>query len=169
MNKNKLIWLLIFISTFSCKEQNNQSELEKIHSNSLSIFIENSWNNKDFSDIDKIIDKNYLRIINNVSVASNPNELKANIKVYHKGFPNLFLEKNKVTFKDNLAFLAWTFNGTNTGIFGENPATGKKVEVHGFSAIQFNKEGKILKEEIYYNELDFLQQLGYTLIEPNVE
>ncbi|MCF6222799.1 MAG: ester cyclase [Flavobacteriaceae bacterium] len=169
MNKNKLIWLLIFIMTFSCKEQNNQSELEKTYSINFSKFIENCWNNKDFLDFDKIIHKNYSRIINNVSVASSPNELKANIKVYHKGFPDLFIEINKVTFKDNLAFLAWTFNGTNTGIFGEKAATGKKVEVHGYTNVEFNKEGMILKEEIYYNELDFLQQLGYTLIPPNIE
>jgi len=169
MYKNKIIWLLIFYLAISCMEQNNQSEQEKVFSINLSTFIDNSWNNKDFSSFDEIIDMSYLRIINNVNIASNPNELKANLQVFHKGFPDLFLEINKVTLKDNKAFLSWTFKGTNTGIFGENPATGKKVEVIGFSTIEFSQEGKIIKEEIYYNELDFLQQLGYTLIPPNTK
>lgn len=152
----------------SCMDQNT-SKQEKLYSGNLSKYVEKSWNNKDFSLFDNIIDISYLRVLNNVNIATNPRELKANISVFHRGFPDLSIEINTAAFKSNKAYLAWTFKGTNTGIFGENPATGKKVEVHGYSVIAFNKEGKITREDVYFNELDFLQQLGYTLLLPNFE
>ena len=71
--------------------------------------------------------------------------------------------------KDRHLFAHWTFTGTNTGIFGEFPATGKKAKVSGMSLLSFDEEGKLYREEVYYNELDLLQQLGYTLVPPALE
>ena len=68
--------------------------------------------------------------------------------------------------KDSVVFTHWEVDGPNTGIFAEAPATGKKIKISGLSLIYFNKEGKIYKENVCYNELDLLQQLGYTLVPP---
>jgi len=76
---------------------------------------------------------------------------------------------NEITFNENQAYFYWVFTGTNTGVFGEIPATGKKVIVKGFTIVHFNNEGQIFHENVYYNELDLLQQLGYTLLPPIVD
>ena len=76
---------------------------------------------------------------------------------------------NEIYNKNNRVFIKWTFTGTNTGVFGESPATGKKVKILGFSSVLLNTEGKIVKEDVFYNELDLLQQLGYTMKFPIVE
>ena len=57
----------------------------------------------------------------------------------------------------------WELTGTNTGEFSGSPATGNKVKVTGLSRIHFNGEGKIDEENVFYNELDLMTQLGKTL------
>ncbi len=143
--------------------------MEKEYNATIETFIENCWNKKDLSLIDSIFTENYTRKLNNVQIVSNPRELADNLHVFFTGFPDLSIAINSSIIKNNHGFLKWTLTGTNTGIFGEVQPTGKKVKVNGFSKIQFDENGKISHEDIYYNELDFLQQLGYTLIPPNTE
>jgi len=63
----------------------------------------------------------------------------------------------------------WTILGTNTGVFGESPPTGKKIKINGITHIKFDNKGKIIYEDVFYNELLLLQQLGYTLLPPTLE
>ena len=65
--------------------------------------------------------------------------------------------------------MKWHSTGTNTGRFGELPATGKKVKIEGLSHLYFNEDGKMYQEDVFYNELNLLQQLGYSLNPPIVE
>ena len=109
------------------------------------------------------------RRVNTILVANNRSEVGANISVFLNGFPDLIITLDYLQISDGYAFLNWTFQGSNTGVFGEFPATGKKVKVSGISKIHFNSNGKIDEEDLYYNELDLLQQLGYTLTPPNFE
>ena len=113
--------------------------------------------------------ENYVRKMNNVTVATNREELKASMNVFFTGFPDLQLANPDRYIFENDAFVYWTFTGTNTGVFGEVPATGKKAEVSGLSHLHFNDDGKLLSEDVYYNELELLQQLGYVLAAPNLE
>ena len=166
---NFLIVSIIFLLT-SCN--NNQSyiqENEELINASLNTFIESYLNKKDESKLNSIVDENYIKKMNGVTVASNLQELKATMNVYLLGFPD-FKFVSKVSYiKDTNAFVYWTFTGTNRADFSEQPATGKKVKVNGFSHFYFNKAGKIIKEDSFYNELDLLQQLGYTLNPPIVK
>lgn len=161
--------VLILFLIVSCEKQNKQLKMEKIYTKNLSTFIETCWNEKDLIPLNKVVDNDYSRIVNNVTIVENPNELEANMKVLFLGFPDLFVTIEEITFESNKAYLYWSFTGTNTGIFGEISATGKKVIVRGFTIIHFNNNGLIFHEDVHYNELDLLQQLGYTLNPPNVE
>jgi len=64
---------------------------------------------------------------------------------------------------DNTQFTHWEMTGTNTGEFAGSPATGKKVKITGLSRIHFNGDGKVDEENVFYNELDLMKQLGKTL------
>lgn len=114
----------------------------------------------------KISAENYSRNLNGIEMAVNQSEMQANMNIYFKGFPDMKVSVEEQTIKGNRLFAKWTFTGTNTGVFGESPATGKKVNVSGHSELTFDQEGKIVREDIYYNELELLQQLGYTLNKP---
>jgi len=170
MFKKVFITALVLFLTLSCERQNNQSKLENIYTNHISTFIETCWNKKNLLPLNEIVDNDsYTREVNNVTIISNLNELEANMKVTFTGFPDLFVTINEITFNENKAYLHWTFSGTNTGVYGENPATGKKVLVKGFTIVHYNTDGQIFHEDVHYNELELLQQLGYILTPPNVE
>lgn len=53
----------------------------------------------------------------------------------------------------------WHFTGTHTGVFFGIPATGKKVDVIGCTIAKI-VNGKITEEQDFFDNLEFLQQLG---------
>ncbi len=71
--------------------------------------------------------------------------------------------------KGNRTVIVWTLTGTNTGPlhtpFGDIPATGNKIQFSG-AAIDLIDEGKIVEEWVYFNVLELMLQLGFTLTPP---
>lgn len=169
--KTNLILLLFLLLLSSCtKNKVEQEFLSKNDWNApLHILIDSCWNAQKIEQLKIISDEQFNRTMNGIEMAENQEEIKAHMNVYFNGFPDLKLVMNEIHSTNDHAFIEWTFTGTNTGIFGESPATGKKVKILGFSSVLFNKEGKILREDVFYNELDLLQQLGYTMKLPVVE
>lgn len=47
-----------------------------------------------------------------------------------------------------------------------NPATGKKINAHGYSVWLFDKDGKAAQEDAFYDNLVVYQQLGYSMPMP---
>ena len=74
----------------------------------------------------------------------------------------------EVNVKGDRVWCRYSMSGINTGPLGELPATGKKFQVTGM-AITRIVDGKIIEDETYWNVLGFYQQLGFTLLPPNVE
>ena len=173
--RTKILMSAMFILfIISCKkQQQDRYSHAQIHEKEIiditGVFLDAFHIEQDSSQINTILTDDYVRHINSIKVASNPEELKASIKVFFTGFPDVELINSTKTVKDNQVFVHWLFTGTNTGEFGETPATGKKVKISGLSHLYFNKDGKIYREDLFYNELDLLQQLGYTLVSPIVE
>jgi len=164
---------LIVLLLASCDQKklgrNNMSSKEMQMLITLDTLMEACWNKKEIAKLELVMTEDVSRRVNNIIVAHNRKEVAANIAVFISGFPDLTITLSNLHLSDNYAFYNWTFSGTNTGIFGEFPATGKKVKVNGISKIIFNEEGIIVQEDVSYNELDLLQQLGYSLNPPNFD
>ena len=164
---------LTFLLLVSCdikeQEQNNSFLKESQMRMAVDTLLQACWNKKELKKLELVMTENASRRVNNIIVADNRKEVAANIAVFIGGFPDLSISISNLHLSDNYAFYNWTFTATNTGVFGEFPATGKKVKVNGMSRIIFNEEGKIIEEDASYNELDLLQQLGYSLNPPNFE
>lgn len=165
--------LLLFAS---CKEQPSQQDSqiaenawEKTIEKNFDSFIEDGLNNKDIEKFRNISTEDFIRVLNGISVAANQNEMEANMNIFFTAFPDGKINIDQLIIKDNHLFTQWVFTGTNTGIFGESPPTGKKVSINGHSTILFNAEGKMVRENVYYNELELLQEMGYSLIPPVLE
>lgn len=164
------LFVLLFIC--SCDEGQKNSEpdsQESMNRTALIAFMEKGWNEKDLSVIDEYFSDDIVRKVNNVNLASSKNELSANMQVYFTGFPDLKIELDNLVSDGNQIYISWTINGTNTGSFGELLPTGKKIKISGISRMEFDEQGKILFEEVSYNELSLLQQLGHTLSPPVLE
>ena len=163
------ISLLLLILLQACRNDVNTAYNEDNNEKTVESYVTTVWNNKDLSGIEVFFSKEFSRRINNVEIATNKKELAAHIQVYFNGFPDLHLTVNKISSLQNQIFINWTIKGTNTGVFGELPVTGKKITVSGISRFDMNENGEIVFEDIFYNELSFLQQLGYNLSPPKVE
>lgn len=135
----------------------------------LVTFIDSCWNKQKVAAIQDLTTSDFVRNMNGISVAKNQQEMEAHMKVFFKAFPDLEVSMKETDFKDNKIFLLWQSTGTNTGVYGEMAATGKKVRINGLSQLYFNEAGKLYREDVYFNELDLLQQLGYSLNPPNLE
>ena len=97
--------------------------------------------------------------------------LKAYYSNTHKALPDLHAAIDEIFVKGDTIVMRWTFSGTHTGLFhtplGAIPATGKTVRFSGV-AIDRVVQGKIVEEWVYFNVLDFLLQLGFTLNPPQL-
>lgn len=173
MNKISIVLLAVIILFISCREeQSQQNELEAKEiaiKATINNMVTQCWNNKDMEKFRAIATENFIRKNNGIIVANNRNEMEATMNVFFTGFPDLEIILNNTIIKGNQAFSQWTAVGTNTGIFGETAATGKKIKFSGYHVGYYNNEAKYTGEEVYYNELELLQQLGYTLVSPIVE
>ena len=89
--------------------------------------------------------------------------LKDQYAVSHTALPDLRITLDEMIVKDDKIVWTWTFSGTNTGPFGELPATGKKIQFAGV-AIDRITDGKIAEEWIYFNVLELYQQLGFKVV-----
>ena len=172
MKRMGLLSVLLLVVVLACKQGHDdemKTEQEQAITTNFNSFVENAWNFKNMDSLKSVSVDNFIRHLNGIQVASNQNEMAANMNIFFNGFPDLKVSIENSTIKDNQLFAHWTFKGTNTGIFGEAPATGKSIIVSGYSELSFDTEGKIIREDVYYNELQLLQQLGYTLNPPIVD
>lgn len=166
-----LISFVILLTVVSCqlgdKTSKQQSdENESALSSTYKSFINGAWNDKNMDALKSVSIENYIKNLNGIQVAGNQSEMQAHMKVYFIGFPDTRVTVDDVIIKDRYLFTHWTFTGTNTGVFGETAPTGKKIQVSGYSKIAFDEQGRMVQEDEYYNELELLEQLGYTLNPP---
>ncbi len=170
MKVARLVLIVIVFSFFGCNTSENKSNSqEEIIKKTLNKYIELCWNKRDTIQFLSMASNNFYRIVNGIKVVSNSNEMEAHINVYKTAFPDLKVTINESLTTNNSVCIQWTFSGTNTGIYGETKATGEKISISGSSILYFTNGSKLLGEKVQYNELDLLQQLGYTLNSPIVE
>jgi steroid delta-isomerase-like uncharacterized protein len=169
MIKIFVIASLFLLPLQACNDKDGLNETEEVNKETVISFINTIWNNKELSKLEIYVADQFIRRVNNVEIAAGKKELSANVQVSFTGFPDLTLSIDEIVPYDDLVIMNWTILGTNTGVFGEFPPTGKKIKIGGISHIKFDNEGKIIYDDVFYNELSLLQQLGYTLMPPTLE
>lgn len=132
-------------------------------------YIDSLWNRQDTTLLKTLCADHFNRNLNGIEVVDSQREMQSHLEVYFTAFPDLRLSLEEAFVQNGKAFMLWSTEGTNTGTYGEMGATGKKVKINGMSHLYFDKTGKLYRENVYFNELDLLQQLGYTLIPPLLE
>lgn len=161
-----ILTFLFFLMGTGCRTQQEKEQFRISH---FKRFIEDTWNHQDMETFRTLSTKDYVRYLNGVKVAGNQEETETSLNTFFIGFPDTEITVERLTCKGNQLFVHWRLSGTNTGQFAQAPPTGKKIHINGFAAVLWNKQGKMVQEEVYYNELDLLGQLGYSLAPPNME
>jgi len=150
------------------EEENAMPADEKAMMDKINIFVSEFLNKKDASVLPDILADNYVKTVSDEKVASGSQGLVENMNPLFAGFPDFKITLlHKSSFWENNVVLHWQLTGTNTGEFNGIPATGKKVKVTGMSHIGFNKEGKVAMEDVYYDNLSLMTQIGQTLSTPS--
>lgn len=75
------------------------------------------------------------------------------------GFSNITFNIKDVFGQGDKLVKYWNFKGTHTGVFFGIPATGKTVSIDGTTLVRMSN-GKIAEERDFYDNLDFMTQLG---------
>jgi steroid delta-isomerase-like uncharacterized protein len=120
-------------------------------------WIEEVWQKG--SSLDELIDENFS--FDYPSMEHDRQTYMNFVKLYLESFPDLkFTVEDIVAERDKVA-IHWKAQGTHKGEFWGVPPTGKKVIGRGISIIQI-KNGKIVKEWGYQNNLEFMQQISPT-------
>ena len=146
------------------EEANNMPVADKAIINQVDKFINVFLNKQDASALSDILADDFVRYMNDVKVATGGPELAESMKVFFIGFPDLKITLlHKSPIFNNTMFIHWQLTGTNTGEFAGTPATGKKVKVSGLARWHFNGDGKADEENVFYDQLSLMQQLGKTL------
>ncbi|NNE99833.1 MAG: ester cyclase [Pyrinomonadaceae bacterium] len=130
-----------------------------MNKNSFDAFVA-AWNEGNLEALDEHIVSNFVRRVPETmnKNANNLAELKERISDFRKAFPDLKVTIEDAQFLENRSVAQWTFTGTNTGP-GDHPPTGKAVSVPGVSLHRY-EDGKILEEDVYFDVLGFMAQLG---------
>ncbi len=122
------------------------------------------WNDGNYDSLDAVMTSDFQR---RSSGGLNSDGLDAQKKVIadlRTSYPDAGVVLDESHFMKDVSFHLWTFTGTNSGP-GETAPTGKAVTIHGSSLIRY-RDGKISEEIVYFDVLDWQQQLGYTLSPP---
>jgi len=112
--------------------------------------------------IDLINESNFDRNITLVTMSENivgVEKFKAYYQNYIDGFSEVRFNIIDAFGKGNKIVKHWKFNGKHTGDFFGISATGKEVNVEGVTIVKM-KDGKILQEQDFFDNLEFMQQLG---------
>ena len=160
-----LVLTIGFSTLFSCN--NSHSDTQKETSvDSVAVNI------KMYSHVwDEIINKGKLDLFNdsnftkNVVMHASPTDVvgidsaKAYYSNYVTGFSNITFTIKDVFGMGNKLVKHWNFKGTHTGVFFGIKPTGKKVDLDGVTLVRM-ENGKIAEERDFFDNLEFMQQLG---------
>ena len=154
----------ITITLFSCNSSHSDtSKQPPVDSVAANIkMYTNVWDeiiNK--RDLAKFNDTNFTK---NVVMHTNPDRMgidsaRAYYANYLTGFSDVTFTIKDVFGMGNKLVKHWNFKGTHTGLFFGIPATNKKVDIDGVTLVRM-ENGKIAEERDFFDNLEFMQQLG---------
>lgn len=92
-----------------------------------------------------------------------PDQVMEVVKVFWEALPDGEIVTENQYVAGDIVVAEGAVHGTHTGPFrapmGEIPPTGNKVTLR-FATVKEVKDGKLVSERLYFDQLEFLQQLG---------
>lgn len=156
--------IITFVFIAGCQQQklDASQELKPIVDKYIEV-----WNNGNFDELDAICDPKIVRIVNQIPDVQGVDGMKKVISGFRTSFPDLRITIDNEIYAENSVAIRWAFSGTNTGP-GEMPPTGKSVSAWGIAIYHFTN-GKITETRVAYDNQSFMEQLGFTMMEPSDE
>ena len=143
-----------------CREKGIPADMQKTFDRYISY-----WNNGQFDDIENVVSPGFELL---ESPGFEPRQgidyFKKYISNTRVTYPDFRLVVNETVYeKEKIAYI-WTVTGTHLGTGDINP-TGRTINGKGMSVLHFDG-GKIINEWRSNNNLQWLMQLGFTIVPP---
>lgn len=126
------------------------------------------WNNGDFMVFNDLYAPDLVCHHPGVGTLEGSQAMAEYIHDLRVQYPDLLFTIEETVFDGEKMVCHWRFKGTDMGMHAasQGPPTGKKVDFKGVDVLHF-KDGKIVDDYIYFDQLEVLQQLG--MVEPFFE
>lgn len=122
------------------------------------------WRTGNVNELDAIFDPKFVRHSDASTSAEGLANLKKIITEFKTAYPDLKLVSDEEIYSENRFAGRWTLTFTNTA--PEMTSTGKEITLWGINIIHF-KDGKIVEEWDAFDNLPFMEQLGFTMMPPS--
>jgi len=120
------------------------------------------WQTGNVSDLDAIMDPNFVRHSDPGTSAEGMINLKKVINEFKTAYPDVKLVSEEEIYSENRFAGRWSIMATNTGP-GAMPPTGKAIKFWGINIIHF-QNGKIVEEWDGFDNLPLMEQLGFMMM-----
>jgi steroid delta-isomerase-like uncharacterized protein len=100
----------------------------------------------------------------NGETAKGPAEIAAYLSQFVAAMSDLRFTVSEAIDAGDTVVIQATGEGTQDGALGPFPASGRRATVPICNVIRYNADGQIVTDEVYWDQLSFLVQLGH--IEP---
>jgi hypothetical protein len=178
MEKLKInLFALLVALSFSCKDTNtldSKENLPKISSSATSLkkttkIYLSAWSDNDTVLLKMITSNKLVRNVNGEILSANQNELFKSMQFWHRVMPDFKIVDKEINVIGNRTYVNWVGTGTNTGMFGDIPPTGKIGHTVGMSILTFDNEAHIVHESVVFDNLRLLKEWGYSISSPIME
>ncbi len=126
-----------------------------------------AWNDQNFDLMRSISVPGMTTYLNGDQTSADQSGYEEFMNLFLTAIPDLKFTLGNNVFTGNKSYTEWTSNGTNTGNFQSAPPTGKQHVTKGITIATYNDEGKITREDIYFDNLSYLEAWGYELSPPD--
>ncbi len=161
LKTSSLFFLIALIFTAGCQQPkpDPSQELKPLVDKYVEV-----WNGGNLSELDAIMDSNYIYHSNKLPEVNGIDGLKNVVSAFRTAYPDLKLVLADAVYTDNKAVGRWVITGTNTGA-GAMPPTGKSVSFWGIAIIHI-ADGKLKEEWTAFDNQSLMEQLGFTMMPP---
>ncbi len=123
-------------------------------------WFEELWNKKNYNIAYELVDSDFTAHgAGGQDIKQGPEGVIGMVKAWHAAMPDGRMTMDDIITEGDLSTIMMTWRGTQTGAFGEIPASGHKVEVTSIG-IDRVIDGKITEGWGELNMLGMLQQMG---------
>jgi steroid delta-isomerase-like uncharacterized protein len=122
-------------------------------------FVEEVWNDKDYSLIDETVADDYVGHWFGIEEkAVGPEGLKSFVGAIHEGFSDFRMETEFTVAEDDMIVVGFRTTGTHDGEYKGIPATNRTGETPGIYAHRF-EDGEVVEAWAAWDALGLMQQL----------
>jgi hypothetical protein len=175
MEKLKFNLFIILVTlSFACKDTNtleSKESLPKTSTSEISLIKTtktylSAWSDNDTVLLKRITTNKLVRNVNGEILSANQSELFESMQFWHRAMPDFKIVDKEINVIGNRTYVNWIGTGTNTGMFGDIPPTGKTGHTVGVSILTFDDDAHIVHESVVFDNLRLLKEWGYSISSP---